>query len=129
MVFVFNRGPFWEAGILPLNYSRTLAFLLLSSIGTTYTSKTLSIQSILSTKSPIWHGFWTVNRTVRAGGPSAKTTRWLQRRTELFGGRIGRPEKCSHDGSIAHRVVHIFYSTFKERGERQAAAYVWFNRC
>jgi hypothetical protein len=32
MFSVFNRALFWEAGILPLNYSRFLVILLLNSI-------------------------------------------------------------------------------------------------
>ena len=48
-----RRRPAWEAGILPLNYSRPLAFPVLNSLQATYVPKTLSIQSILSIKYPL----------------------------------------------------------------------------
>jgi hypothetical protein len=47
-----RRRPAWEAGILPLNYSRPSDIPVLSSLQTTYVPNTLSIQSILSTKYP-----------------------------------------------------------------------------
>jgi hypothetical protein len=42
------RRPAWEAGILPLNYSRSVAILILNSFQGAYSSRLLSIQSILS---------------------------------------------------------------------------------
>src|ERR1700733_13234532 len=52
-----RRRPAWEAGILPLNYSRFLSIPLLTSFCRAYTSKELSISSILSAESPCSEDF------------------------------------------------------------------------
>ena len=49
-----RRRPAWEAGILPLNYSRPSVLSVFSSLQATYIPKILSIQSILSIKYPLF---------------------------------------------------------------------------
>ena len=46
-----RRHSAWEADVLPLNYSRFSAILLLLSFKITYLNRSLSIQSILSIQS------------------------------------------------------------------------------
>src|SRR5579883_677733 len=85
------RRPAWEAGILPLNYSRFLTILTLTSFYATYALRMLSIPSILSVKSTCSEPFVDSKSDSIRARESSRENLW-------------RPEQHSRTTEVYHTV-------------------------